>query len=131
MRFVVLSLALALAVQTLANPVPLSSEAERTDAASREPVRLRALNAPSQGLEPEHGPAGRRGALASEVDVCSNVGADLLERGGSAADAVSDNDKCVRLDADACMLIRLLHLEPPLRIDYRRLAVRWCYRSFP
>lgn len=31
----------------------------------------------------------RRGAVASESDICSRVGIDLLEQGGNAADAVS------------------------------------------
>lgn len=49
---------------------------------------LAALQAPSQGSKNEHGSRGRRGVVSSEVDVCSNVGADMLAKGGSAADAV-------------------------------------------
>lgn len=50
---------------------------------------LPAINASSQGLPYEHPVSGTGGAVTTEVDVCSNVGADLLSRGGSAADAVS------------------------------------------
>lgn len=31
----------------------------------------------------------RKGAVASESDICSRIGIDLLEQGGNAADAVS------------------------------------------
>ena len=46
------------------------------------------MRAPSQGYEPFYPNSGRRGAVTSEVDVCSNTGAFLLDKGGSAADAV-------------------------------------------
>lgn len=49
------------------------------------PVYMRAA---SQGYEPHYNLTGRRGAVACEVDVCSNAGAYILEKGGSAADAV-------------------------------------------
>lgn len=48
-----------------------------------------ALNAASQGKPNEHNVTGIQAAVATEVDFCSNVGADLLAKGGSAADAVS------------------------------------------
>lgn len=48
-----------------------------------------ALNAPSQGRKAEHSASGKKGVVSSEVDACSNVGADILAKGGSAADAVS------------------------------------------
>lgn len=51
------------------------------------PVYMRSA---SQGYEPHNNLTGRRGAVACEVDVCSNVGAYILEKGGSAADAVRD-----------------------------------------
>lgn len=35
------------------------------------------------------------GAVASESELCSNIGADLLERGGSAADAMVGTVLCV------------------------------------
>ncbi|CEH17638.1 gamma-glutamyltranspeptidase [Ceraceosorus bombacis] len=95
MRFVALSFVLGLAAQTLANPIPASPEEQWVDVAAYQGGRLPALNAPSQGLKPEHGPAGRRGAVATEIDVCSNVGADLLKRGGSAADAAIGASLCV------------------------------------
>jgi gamma-glutamyltranspeptidase/glutathione hydrolase len=51
---------------------------------------LQALQAPSQGAsQDEFGVTGKDGAVATEVDVCSNIGAGLLLKGGSAADAVS------------------------------------------
>ena len=56
---------------------------------------LPALNAASQGRTPEHDAAGKHGAIATEVDVCSNVGADLLQAGGSAADALIGASLCV------------------------------------
>lgn len=57
--------------------------------------RLSALDAPSQGRKDEHKTRGRRGVVATEVDVCSNIGADLLEQGGSAADAIIGASFCV------------------------------------
>ncbi|KAI9326418.1 gamma-glutamyltranspeptidase, partial [Zopfochytrium polystomum] len=56
---------------------------------------LPALRAPSQGLAPEHPVSGTRGAVATEVDVCSNVGADILLQGGNAADAAIAASLCV------------------------------------
>ncbi|PWN37052.1 gamma-glutamyltranspeptidase [Meira miltonrushii] len=56
---------------------------------------LPALNAASQGRKPEHPVIGPNGAVATEVDVCSNVGADLLQKGGSAADAIIGAAFCV------------------------------------
>jgi hypothetical protein len=50
---------------------------------------LPAVNATSQGLQPEHSVSGSNGAVTTEIDICSNIGADLLAKGGSAADAVS------------------------------------------
>lgn len=55
-----------------------------------------ALNAPSQGSQKdEYKTFGKHGAVATEVDVCSNVGADLLKEGGSAADAIIGASLCV------------------------------------
>ncbi|KAI9365000.1 gamma-glutamyltranspeptidase [Zopfochytrium polystomum] len=59
------------------------------------PTPLPALQAPSQGLPPEHSVSGPRGAVATEVDVCSNVGADVLLAGGNAADAAIAATLCV------------------------------------
>ncbi|CAO1635192.1 unnamed protein product [Parajaminaea phylloscopi] len=56
---------------------------------------LPALNAPSQGRQAEHSASGKNGVVSSEVDVCSNVGADILKQGGSAADAVIAAGLCV------------------------------------
>ncbi len=39
-------------------------------------------------LEERYAP-GHRGAVASESSICSDIGINLLERGGNAADAVS------------------------------------------
>lgn len=46
------------------------------------------MRAPSQGYPSYYNTTGTRGAVACELDVCSNVGAYILEKGGSAADAV-------------------------------------------
>ncbi|PWN22597.1 gamma-glutamyltranspeptidase [Microstroma glucosiphilum] len=56
---------------------------------------LTAYLAPSQGHFDEHGPLGKQGVVSSEVDLCSNVGADMLLAGGSAADAVISTALCV------------------------------------
>ncbi|KDN40091.1 gamma-glutamyltranspeptidase [Tilletiaria anomala UBC 951] len=56
---------------------------------------LPAIKAPSQGFDNEHGPSGTKGVVATEVDLCSNVGADLLAAGGSAADAIIGAALCV------------------------------------
>ena len=56
----------------------------RSWAESDVPVYMRAR---SQGYEPYYGTDGARGAVSCELDVCSNVGVDLLDKGGSAADA--------------------------------------------
>ena len=37
----------------------------------------------------EHYAPGHRGAVATESDICSHIGIDLLKKGGNAADAVS------------------------------------------
>lgn len=37
------------------------------------------------------------GAVASESDICSNIGVELLQQGGNAADAVSQNKRSLRL----------------------------------
>lgn len=56
---------------------------------------LPALNAPSQGHHEEHQTAGKYAIVATEVDVCSNIGADLIQAGGSAADAIVGASLCV------------------------------------
>lgn len=56
---------------------------------------LPALNAPSQGYLDEHSTTGQHGVVSTEVDVCSNIGADLLKAGGSAADAIIGASFCV------------------------------------
>ncbi|KAI8912163.1 gamma-glutamyltranspeptidase [Powellomyces hirtus] len=52
-------------------------------------------NAGSQGRAPEYPVTGNKGAVVTEVDVCSNVGVDLLKKGGSAADAAIGASLCV------------------------------------
>ena len=44
---------------------------------------------------------GKRGAVASECAVCSRVGIDLLEKGGSAADSVSSDSKRYKKSYDS------------------------------
>lgn len=57
---------------------------------------LPALQGPSQGSKhSEHATHGKHGVVATEVDVCSNIGADLLAAGGSAADAIIGASLCV------------------------------------
>lgn len=57
---------------------------------------LPALNAPSQGHpHDEHQTLGENAVVATEVDVCSNIGADLIAAGGSAADAIIGASLCV------------------------------------
>jgi gamma-glutamyltranspeptidase/glutathione hydrolase len=56
---------------------------------------LPALNAASQGRPNEHSTSGHEAAVATEVDVCSNIGADLIKAGGSAADAIIGASLCV------------------------------------
>ncbi|EPQ31841.1 uncharacterized protein PFL1_00040 [Pseudozyma flocculosa PF-1] len=52
-------------------------------------------HAASQNSTPIFSVTGTHGAVATEVDVCSNIGALTLERGGSAADAVIAASLCV------------------------------------
>ncbi len=51
--------------------------------------------AASQGNSPEFSVRGKQGAVSSEVDICSNIGAQLLQEGGSAIDAVIGTALCV------------------------------------
>lgn len=46
-------------------------------------------------LAPHQDP--RLGAVASENKICSQIGIDLLEQGGNAADAVSTDDRLWRI----------------------------------
>ncbi|UZJ50718.1 hypothetical protein CBS101457_000038 [Exobasidium rhododendri] len=56
---------------------------------------LPALNASSQGRSNEHSTEGKDAVVSTEVDVCSNIGADLILEGGSAADAIIGASLCV------------------------------------
>ena len=40
-------------------------------------------------------PAGQNGAVASESEICSNIGIDLLKMGGNAADALVGTVACI------------------------------------
>ncbi|KAJ9480229.1 putative Glutathione hydrolase proenzyme (putative) [Pseudozyma hubeiensis] len=51
--------------------------------------------AASQGNTPEYKVKGKHGAVSSEVDVCSNIGAQLLQQGGSAVDSIIGTALCV------------------------------------
>ncbi|SJX62497.1 related to gamma-glutamyltransferase [Sporisorium reilianum f. sp. reilianum] len=51
--------------------------------------------AASQGNSPEYSVKGKHGAVSSEVDVCSNIGAELLQQGGTAVDSVIGTALCV------------------------------------
>ena len=44
----------------------------------------------------QHEVKDKRGAVASESSVCSNIGINLLKDGGNAADAVSGKMSCAR-----------------------------------
>ena len=52
----------------------------------------------------QHEAKDKRGAVASESSVCSNIGINLLKDGGNAADAVSG--KRVALDGTGALLTR-------------------------
>lgn len=52
------------------------------------PLVLQAGGNPVPELELRQAPA-RLGAVASESEICSNIGIELLKQGGNAADAVS------------------------------------------
>ncbi|KAJ3173926.1 hypothetical protein HDU87_007248 [Geranomyces variabilis] len=52
-------------------------------------------DAPSQGHAPGFPPSGQHGAVATEVDVCSNVGVVILKQGGNAVDAAIAATLCV------------------------------------
>lgn len=51
--------------------------------------------APSQGNAPDYSVRGTNGAVSSEVDICSNIGVELLQQGGSAVDALVGTVLCV------------------------------------
>lgn len=51
--------------------------------------------AASQGNAPLYSVRGQHGAVSSEVDVCSNIGAQLLQQGGSAVDSIIGTALCV------------------------------------
>lgn len=51
--------------------------------------------AASQGNTPLYSVRGEHGAVSSEVDVCSNIGAQLLQQGGSAVDSIIGTALCV------------------------------------
>ncbi|KAJ1035792.1 hypothetical protein NDA13_000451 [Ustilago tritici] len=51
--------------------------------------------AASQGNAPAYRVTGKNGAVSSEVDVCSNIGAQLLQDGGSAVDSAIGTALCV------------------------------------
>lgn len=51
--------------------------------------------AASQGNAPVYSVRGKNGAVSSEVDVCSNIGASLLQDGGSAVDSAIGTALCV------------------------------------
>lgn len=53
------------------------------------PLVLQAGSNPVPDLELRQAPD-RLGAVASESEICSNIGIELLKQGGNAADAVSD-----------------------------------------
>ena len=72
----------------LAVPAPLNQQSGMGGSTSF-------LNAASQGQKPEFQVKGKNGAVVSPVDVCSNIGAELLQLGGSAADAIIGASLCV------------------------------------
>ena len=80
MRFLHSTLLLSLITTSFALSVPRSSSLTPYEAA---------LQSPSQGQEDIFEPSGKNGVVATEVDACSNIGAVILKKGGSAADAVS------------------------------------------
>lgn len=108
---------------------------------SEVPVYMRAA---SQGYEPYYNLTGRRGAVACEVDVCSNAGAYILEKGGSAADAVRTNRLTKIIAAASCVgVISAFHSgiggggfaliktrgNEPVMLDYRETAPGAAHRD--
>ncbi|KAI8587062.1 gamma-glutamyltranspeptidase [Geranomyces variabilis] len=77
---------LGLLLLVLLAPSP-SSQAPTRQASYRD--------APSQGHAPAFPPSGQHGAVATEVDVCSNVGVLILKQGGNAVDAAIAATLCV------------------------------------
>lgn len=105
------------------------------------PVYMRAA---SQGYVPHYNVTGRRGAVACEVDVCSNVGAYMLEKGGSAADAVCAMVLTQIIAASSCVgVISAFHSgiggggfalvktqgNDPVMLDYRETAPGAAHRD--
>ncbi|KAF7896558.1 hypothetical protein EAF00_006572 [Botryotinia globosa] len=79
---------------------------------------------------------GNRGAVASESKICSEVGAELIERGGNAADAMVGTTLCVGvigmyhsgIGGGGFMLVRSSEGEYET-IDYRETAPAAAYRD--
>ena len=105
----------------------------RTWAESDVPVYMRAR---SQGYEPYYGTDGARGAVSCELDVCSNVGVYLLDKGGSAADAVIGVASCVGaidlfhsgIGGGGFALVKT-HGNDPIMLDYRETAPAQAHRD--
>ncbi|KAL4401221.1 glutathione hydrolase [Malassezia pachydermatis] len=94
------------------------------------------MRAPSQGYPSYYNTTGTRGAVACELDVCSNVGAYILEKGGSAADAMIATLSCVGvmdsfhsgLSGGGFALVKTRYSDPVM-IDYRETAPQAAHRD--
>ncbi|QSZ31922.1 hypothetical protein DSL72_001491 [Monilinia vaccinii-corymbosi] len=79
---------------------------------------------------------GNRGAVASESKTCSQIGVDLIERGGNAADAMVGTALCIGvigmyhsgIGGGGFMLVRSPHGEYEV-IDYRETAPAAAYQD--
>ena len=97
------------------------------------PVYMRAR---SQGYEPYYSTDGARGAVSCELDVCSNVGVYLLDKGGSAADAAIGVSSCVGaidmfhsgIGGGGFALVKTRGNEP-IMLDYRETAPARAHRD--
>ncbi|CDU26059.1 related to gamma-glutamyltransferase [Sporisorium scitamineum] len=82
-------LAALLIVSELVSASPIHLETRSND---KQPAFY---GAASQGNSPEYSVKGKHGAVSSEVDICSNIGAQLLQQGGSAVDSIIGTALCV------------------------------------
>ena len=94
------------------------------------------MRAPSQGYAPAYPTQGAHGAVTCEVDVCSYVGAYLLSKGGSAADAAIGASACVGvinafhsgIGGGGYALVKTNKSEP-IMVDYRETAPDAAFRE--
>ncbi|WFD29966.1 hypothetical protein MSPP1_000980 [Malassezia sp. CBS 17886] len=94
------------------------------------------MRVPSQGYFPRYNTSGTEGAVACESDICSAVGAHLLELGGSASDAATGAALCVGvvnafhsgIGGGGFALVKTAGSEPVM-VDYRETAPGAAYKD--